>query len=164
MQSKPFYSNFSPTRLVVSFIITAMCFSHSQAHDDASDPSFCPDGVIRTMSKIKIKGNILAKLLEDGTVNCPVGMKRADNDELGLYVGQVMTNNNPYAKHDVFDELSRLAYSYASCMCASMVNQGVDLTLIRPLLIAPASLVNDDHHTAFKLTEGMIFSCKICVR
>jgi hypothetical protein len=147
----------------IIFIIASLFVSVSYGHDDATASDFCPRGVIKNISTVAISGQSLVKLLQDKVVNCPVGIKGAPNDELGIYVGEMMVNNNPYAKHDVFDELARLAYSYASCVCASMVNKDVNLNSIRPLLIAPSSLVDEDHHTIYELEEGIEFSCNICV-
>ncbi len=161
--------------VVMSFsvILSSSLFSTVYAHQDASDPTFCRTGVMKKISTVEISGESLQRMIEGQGVNCPVGIKYVDGltlrdgDErlLSEHIGGVLTYRNTYRKHDFFDDSdARLAYGYASCVCSSMINKDIDTNNVRPLLLEPANLISEDHHGRYKLSDGITFSCNVCVK
>ncbi len=147
------------------FILTTIInCSLSFAHFDASDPFFCYKDEKIMYAEVAIKGQSLMKLIpKESFVNCPVGISPKD-DELSNYIGSTITNNNPYFKHDIFDMplSAQKAYSFASCQCASMLNEKIDPNSIRPLLEGPEELLSPDHDNNYELSQGIKFSCFVC--
>ncbi len=147
-------------------VVGLMMSASLWAHPDASAPDFCPDGQVVSTSHHVIEANAMLLLGKRGVVECPVGLTIDNNLSMEKDIGQSLVNDNPakyLPTHDVFDGAARLAYSYASCICASLINKKINLEELRPLLFGPASLVSDDHHETYQLSEGMSFSCNKCV-
>lgn len=133
------------------------------AHFDASDPDFCKGGEKIKISEIDLSGVSLNLAIEKSDVNCPVGITDKEN-RLTSYIGKILVNNNIHQKHDIFDQpkSSQKAYSYASCICASLVNEEIDPDKIRPLFEGPEELLGESHHNDYDLDQGLIFSCYVC--
>ncbi|MCX7552364.1 hypothetical protein OS175_00615 [Marinicella sp. S1101] len=138
------------------------------AHQDASDPTFCSEGSLIEIGTVNITGNAMEGMLKDKPVDCPIGIKdvkqlSGNDKELKIYVGGVLVNRNPVKRHDFFDNTpARLAYAYASCVCASMSNQDYSPSEVRPLILGPAVLLDENHHVDYDLSEGLEFSCQVC--
>ncbi len=140
------------------------------AHQDASDPDFCSDNDKIEIGTVSLNGSSLENLLKDKPVDCPIGVKELRdrssrvNKELHQYVGEVMINRNPTMKrHDWFDsQPAQYAYAYASCVCASLANQDYEPNEIRPMIISPEILLNENHHVDYNLEDGIEFSCHVC--
>ncbi len=151
----------------------ALCFMFyfncASSHPDASATDFCPNGQIINSSQHSIDGDFLAKFLKNQKVECPVGIRESSNPELDNHVGRTIVYNNHTSQntrtktHDVFDGPAKLAFSYASCVCSSLVNQRIDLDKRRPLLTGPESIISDTHHNNYRLIEGLKFMCNVCV-
>ncbi len=159
------------TRLKLSSALTIGLLTFSSwvmAHQDASDPTFCKQGSLVEIGTVRIAGHSLDELLKDKPVDCPIGIKdiKADdtnNKELREYVGGVLVYRNNVKRHDFFDNTpARLAYAYASCVCASMTNQDYDPGEVRPLIVSPEVLLDETHHIEYGLTDGLEFSCQVC--
>ncbi len=138
------------------------------AHQDATDPTFCTQGDLLDIGTVHIAGYSLEGLLKDKPVDCPIGIKEVkismgNDKELRTYVGGVLVNRNPVKRHDFFDNTpARLAYAYASCVCASMTNQDYNPSEVRPLIISPETLLDEAHHENYDLIDGLEFSCQVC--
>ncbi len=152
-------------------IITASLLVFSSiaaAHQDASDPGFCAKGELVMLSETRISGDALLKITDNKTIDCPVGMDisfipESESDaKLKDYIGGAITYRNLSYRHDFFDEPERLAYAYASCTCASLINRDINTERVRPLINGPQSLVSDAHHSIYNLEDGLSFGCYVC--
>lgn len=147
-------------------------FNFASSHPDASAVDFCPSGQIMSSSQHSVDGDFLTDIFKNSkNVECPVGISLSSNPELDKHVGHTIIYNNPTKSlmdraaktHDVFDGQARMAYTYASCICSSLVNKKINLDERRPLLTGPDSLLDETHHDNYRLSEGLKFICNVCV-
>lgn len=157
--------------VIMKKIITAGLLVFSSvvaAHEDASDPGFCAKGELVMLSETRISGDALLKITDNKAIDCPVGMDTlftpdSESDaKLKRYIGGAIAYRNPSYRHDFFDEPERLAYAYASCSCASIINRDINTQRVRPMINGPQSLVSEAHHSIYNLEDGLSFGCYVC--
>ncbi len=152
---------------IIACILLGVCVVGT-AHQDASDPEFCKGGDLTLVSETRVMGEELEKITDYKSINCPVGMdtlfvpESRTDAKLTEYIGGAITYRNLSNRHDFFDEQERLAYAYASCACASLLNQDIRTESVRPRIDGPESLTSSFHHSLYNLRDGLAFSCYVC--
>ena len=159
------------SRPLISVVCAVLFLSTANvmAHPDASDPQFCAHGTVEEVGSVSLTGTALASILRNNPVDCSVGVKEVKDDrnpinkELRHHIGGVLVYRNIYKRHDFFEFTpARMAYAYASCVCASMINEDIDPASARPLLESPEILLDENHHEDYQFTDGLRFSCQVC--
>jgi hypothetical protein len=151
------------------FLLTAINLDLS-AHAYIEDPQWCSSDQTVSIGNVTLTQEQLETSLETGVI-CSIDPVDAEtfpplssHSQVLNFISPVIFS--PARDHGIMDipqEQYQIAIAYSYCACSSLNgSENIDPSEVRPELIT-SRLTGSNHHSLYTYTDGLSFSCHVCV-